>query len=96
MRVRIIVNGEDLGDVEVDHGDSRLVRHIGENPRDIVREVLDKAVAQVEDAYGIRRTESSFVGVPDTRQRGGGSVGAKEPDGSYLINAAETTCPGGC
>lgn len=89
MRVRIIVES-DLGDIEVNH--EQRLRINGRERLDLA-ELVDKAVEQVRDAYGIHTptSDKAFAGVPDTRQRGGGRVGAKEPEGSYLINANDTT-----
>lgn len=63
MRVRIIVDGEDLGNVEVER--ENAVRHMSDQSQDLLRGVLSDAVAQVQDAYRLRPLDTvNVAGTP--------------------------------
>lgn len=59
MRVAIRVDGEILGDVEVERRDDPTAyRGICANPKDVLHGVLSDAVAQIQDAYRLRPLDS--------------------------------------
>lgn len=52
MRVRIIVDADQLGDVDVTR--ENYYRQVDADPRDVLNGVLSDAVAQIQDAYRLR------------------------------------------
>lgn len=92
MRVRIIVEADRLGDVDVTR--ENYYRQIDADPKDVLHGVLSDAVAQIQDAYRLRPLWTRPNRQRETRRTTVGEVfNAKFNDDDYYEFAIDDYGP---